>query len=139
MLGWMKTGFMKNAILVRFSAILIIALALSSAISSFLLGKNMLSENIDFMRETISVVDYSLDFDKPLQKQVGQLKKEALAEDTRLTIIDREGNVLADTDVEQVELLENHLDREEVKAALEKGSGYTTRYSEYAEASAVCG
>lgn len=120
---------MRNSILMRFSAILILALAVSSVISSFLLGKNMLNENIDSMMKTISVVDYSLDYENPLQEQLKALHTAALTEDTRLTIIDRTGQVLADSDLGSVNSLENHLERKEVKDALARSSGYATRYS----------
>ncbi len=124
---------MRNTILMRFSAILILALALSSVISSFLLGRNMLNENIDSMMKTVSVVDYSLDYEKPLQEQLRALHTAALTQDTRLTIIDTAGKVLADSDMSSVNSLENHLERKEVKDALEKGSGYATRYSQSME------
>ncbi|MBQ7840939.1 MAG: two-component sensor histidine kinase [Lachnospiraceae bacterium] len=122
---------MRNkSILVRFAVVLGLALALSSVISSYFLGKNMLNENIEFMMKTISVVDYSLDYEKPLQDQVKRLYTDALDGDTRLTIIDTDGNVLADTDLDSVDKLENHLEREEVKEALKDGKGYATRYSQ---------
>lgn len=124
---------MRNSILMRFSAILILALAVSSVISSFLLGKNMLDENIDSMMKTISVVDYSLDYGRPLQEQLIELHTAALTEDTRLTIIDGTGRVLADSDLYSVDSLENHLERKEVKDALENAYGYATRYSQSME------
>lgn len=46
----------------------------------------------------------------------------------RVTWIDQEGNVLCDTESEASEM-ENHLDREEVKAALEYGYGESTHDS----------
>ena len=61
---------------------------------------------------------------------------EALAEqmakaapDKRLTIIDTDGTVLADTD-SNAAALENHADRPEVEQAAATGSGETTRYSD---------
>lgn len=121
---------MRNSILTRFAAILLLALTLSSVISSYFLGRNMLYQSIDSMTKTISVVDYSLDSAKPLQEQLKNLHTAALDDKTRLTIIDRSGQVLADSDLDSVDSLENHLEREEVKNALEKGNGYATRYSQ---------
>lgn len=46
----------------------------------------------------------------------------------RVTFIDSEGNVLADS--EDVEVDENHLNREEVKEAAESGEGYAVRRSD---------
>lgn len=124
---------MKNSILLRFAAILLLALTLSSVISSFLLGKNMLHEKIDSMLETVSAIDYSLQYDSPLQEQLKALHGAALHPDTRLTIIDKDGSVLADSDLDSVDALENHLERKEVKDALREGSGYATRYSQSME------
>lgn len=120
---------MRNAILLRFAAILLLALTLSSVISSFLLGRNMLNEKMASMTETISTIDYALEYETSLQEQVRKLHTSVLEADTRLTIIDREGTVLADSDLDSTDNMENHLERKEVKDALEKGSGYATRYS----------
>lgn len=120
---------MRNAILLRFAAILLLALTLSSVISSFLLGRNMLNEKIASMTETISTIDYALEYETSLQEQVRKLHTSVLEADTRLTIIDREGTVLADSDLDSTDNMENHLERKEVRDALEKGSGYATRYS----------
>ena len=51
----------------------------------------------------------------------------AYTKDTRLTIIDKEGNVLADSDKEGIQ--ENHSGRSEFKEALSDQFGYATRYS----------
>ena len=120
---------MKNSILLRFGGILLFALALSSLISSYVLGKNMLNEKIAFMEKTILVVDYSLDYDAPLQEQVQRMQQSSLQEGTRITVIDPEGTVVADSGLEAVEDLDNHGDRSEVQDALEKGKGHATRYS----------
>lgn len=124
---------MRNSFLPRFAAILLLALALSSVISSFLLGKNMLYEKIASMTETISAIDYALEYGAPLQDQVKKLHTAVLGVDTRLTIIDQNGEVLADSDLDSTDAMENHLERKEVKEALEKGSGYATRYSQSLE------
>lgn len=121
---------MRNSILLRFAAILLLALTLSSVISSFLLGRNMLNEKITSMTETISAIEYALQENAPLQEQVKALHTSVLEPDTRLTIIDREGTVLADSDLDSTDAMENHLERKEVADALEKGSGYATRYSQ---------
>lgn len=124
---------MRNSFLPRFAAILLLALALSSVISSFLLGRNMLNEKIASMTETISAIDYVLDYKEPLQEQVKKLHTAVLGEDTRLTIIGQDGEVLADSDLDSTDAMENHLERKEVKEALETGNGYATRYSQSLE------
>ena len=49
--------------------------------------------------------------------------------DKRITLIDRDGTVIADTSADEKEL-DNHKDREEVKEALKSGSGSSVRYSD---------
>lgn len=52
------------------------------------------------------------------------------ADDLRLTLVDKDGTVLADTDDNTDPLtMENHADREEIKEALASGKGESSRYS----------
>ena len=46
----------------------------------------------------------------------------------RITVIDDSGNVLGDSDSNPAEM-ENHSNRPEVKDAISKGIGHSTRYS----------
>lgn len=57
------------------------------------------------------------------------LKKMALPMSMRITIIEKDGTVIADTGVEDESLLDNHLYRIEVMQAIETGSGQSRRYS----------
>ncbi len=52
----MKKIMIKNPVLVRFGMILVLALAISSIVSSFFLGSRMRQENVEMMEKTISVV-----------------------------------------------------------------------------------
>lgn len=52
-----------------------------------------------------------------------------VSDDLRITWIDREGRVLFDNKTDATSM-ENHLEREEVKQAIEKGYGKSARYSE---------
>ena len=126
----MKKIMIKNPVLVRFGMILVLALAISSIVSSFFLGSRMRQENVEMMEKTISVVEYTLNTDKPLQEQLQKVHASALDANVRVTIIAKDGTVLADSDLKNVDGMENHLDRQEVKEALEKGEGSSTRYSE---------
>ena len=56
------------------------------------------------------------------------LKSIDIADDERITWIDSDGSVKFDTDA-TADKMENHLDREEIKEAIEKGEGETVRYS----------
>ena len=105
---------MKRAILLRFVAILMLALAVSSVFSYYFIGKNMLKSNRESMLNTIHVVDYSLNYDGDLQEQLSRLHEATMDENSRVTIIGEDGTVVADNEIEQVDSLENHLEREEV-------------------------
>ncbi len=57
------------------------------------------------------------------------LKKMALPMNMRISIIKKDGTVIADTGIEDESALDNHLYRIEVMQALETGSGQSSRYS----------
>lgn len=53
---------------------------------------------------------------------------DALASERRITLIQSDGKVLYDTDADSSGM-ENHLDREEIREAIETGTGTSSRYS----------
>lgn len=93
---------MKRAILLRFVAILMLALAVSG-VSYYFIGKNMLKSNRESMLNTIHVVDYSLNYDGDLQEQLSRLHEATMDENSRVTIIGEDGTVVADNEIEQVD------------------------------------
>ena len=84
------------------------------------------------MLNTIHVVDYSLDYKGDIQGELTNIHKLTMDDKTRITIIDMQGTVCADTDATELDRLQNHLEREEIQKALHssKGYGYTSRFSE---------
>lgn len=120
---------MKRAILLRFVAILMLALAVSSVFSYYFIGKNMLKSNRESMLNTIHVVDYSLNYDGDLQEQLSRLHEATMDENSRVTIIGEDGTVVADNEIEQVDSLET-IWRGRGERALRSGSGFATRNSE---------
>ena len=69
-----------------------------------------------------------------------RLHEATMDENSRVTIIGEDGTVVADNEIEQVDSLENHLEREEVKEALRSGSGFATReFGKPGREHAVCG
>lgn len=118
---------MQKAIFKYFALVLVITLLLSSAVSTVILSDRMLDNTKKNMTYAVKLVDYHLDYSQPLDQQVVELNDMAYEDNTRLTIIDKEGNVLADSEKQDIE--ENHFTRSEVKEALENGVGYATRYS----------
>ena len=86
---------MKRAIIVRFVAVLLLALAMSSVVSYYFIGKTMLNQNMSSMRNTIHVVDYALNYDEDMQEQIARLNDTVLDPDSRITIIGADGTVYA--------------------------------------------
>lgn len=121
---------MKKAILVRFSMILFVALAVSSAISYFFMGNKLLVDNEKNLLNIVHMIDYSLEYRGDIQKECMRMQKQLEDVNVRLTIIGTDGTVLADTQAESYMGMENHLEREEIKMALSGKVGYAKRYSE---------
>ncbi|MFD1707632.1 two-component system histidine kinase PnpS [Siminovitchia sediminis] len=87
----------------------------------------------DQLNQTARLILQSLELDglqkgKPLQEIVEELSESG---ETRITVIDDDGTVLADSEDHPAEM-ENHAQRPEVRKILEEGeeSGISTRYSE---------
>lgn len=118
---------MQKAIFKYFTIVLIITLCVSSVVSTVILSDQMLNNTKEQLLYSVKLIDHQLDYQSPLQEQVVQLNGVAYGEDTRLTIIDDSGEVLADSDKSSI--TDNHSSRTEVKEALKDGVGYATRYS----------
>lgn len=121
---------MKRAIFQKFILILSLALILSGSIFSVVISKILLDRTEEDMLYSLRISELSLNYDYSLKKQLEQLEAIKVDEDTRYTLIDKNGTVIADSDVDDVSGMENHLGREEVKEALKKGVGFATRKSE---------
>ncbi|MFW5630709.1 MAG: sensor histidine kinase [Acetivibrio ethanolgignens] len=121
---------MKRAVFLHFVGVLLFALLFSGAISCYVAGQQLLDSSIENMRHTIWTVDDALDYEADLQKQLVRIKTFSNDVNRRLTIINQEGEVCADTDVSHIYELENHGGRTEVEDAWKKGFGYESRYSE---------
>ncbi len=62
--------------------------------------------------------------------RIGELKSIIPQPQTRITLIDKKGNVLYDSFVEEYHQMENHLDRPEIQKALRNQTGSNIRHSE---------
>lgn len=110
-----------------FLTVLLVTLVLSSSVSMVILSSQMLENTKHDMLYAVKLVDYQLDESHDLKALVDALNPLAYNDQTRLTVIDTNGEVLADSGSEEID--ENHKGREEVKQALSEGVGYATRYS----------
>ena len=97
---------MKRAILLRFTAILLLVLAAGGIFTCCCTGRNLLDTNRASLFNTIHVVDYFLDYGGDLQAQLDRLHEAALDGNSRVTIIGTDGTVRADNEVDRVEALE---------------------------------
>lgn len=124
----MKKVIVVNKTIFRyFLTVLLVTLVLSSSVSMVILSNQMLENTKQDMLYAVRLVDYQLDANNDLKAQVDALNPLAYNDQTRLTIIDVNGNVLADSGSDEIE--ENHKGRQEVKEALSEGTGISTRFS----------
>ncbi|MFV0393367.1 MAG: ATP-binding protein [Coprobacillaceae bacterium] len=117
---------MNKSIFRYFCIVLIISLGICSAVSMFILSDQMLSSTKRDMLYSIKLVDYHLQQADDISLEIKELNELTYSNETRLTILDTKGNVIADS---EKEITENHIDREEIQEALENGVGYAVRYS----------
>lgn len=122
-----KVMVVNKTIFRYFLTVLLVTLVLSSTVSMVILSSQMLENTKHDMLYAVKLVDYQLDESHDLKAQVDALNPLAYNDQTRLTVIDTNGEVLADSGSEEID--ENHKGREEVKQALSEGVGYATRYS----------
>lgn len=114
---------MKNVILKKFLAIILLTLGVSGTFSYFLTTKIMTDTARENMELTLQLIDYSLDYTGNLQEQIDVLKEMTLEKESRLTIMNRDGIVEADTGGETPEGLENHFSREKIEPDPEDRTG----------------
>ena len=107
---------MTKSILRYFIVILVVALLSSCVISGTLLSNSILDTTEHDMLYSLKLIDYALDYQQPLDGQIEKLNPLAYSDDTRISVIDLEGNVVADTAKDSIS--ENHLNREEIQEAL---------------------
>lgn len=119
---------MTKSILRYFITVLIISLLTTTFFSAIFMSNSLLNNTKQDMLYSIKLIDYAIDRNIPLDQQIEQLNPLAYTDQTRISIIDTNGKVLADTYSQYVS--ENHSDRKEVQEALKKGVGYATRRSE---------
>lgn len=121
---------MKRAIFQRFIIILSLALFLSGSILSVIINNIITNRTKEDMLYALKLVDHNLDYSKNLSSQVDSLKEIKGHKNTRYTIMDLQGNVLSDNEVEDDSGMANHKNRTEVREAMNKGTGSAKRRSE---------
>lgn len=120
---------MKRAVFTCIAAAVAIALAVSLLVAGYTISNQMLLLQQQTILTQARLCADSLDWEQPLLEQCQEICEDLPAQ-SRITLIDAQGNVLCDTQVEEEESLDNHQSRPEVEEALLSGSGTSLRQSD---------
>ena len=114
---------MKRAIVKRFIVVLIVAMAISSIVISMSYYRLASHRVMEDMKPVLLLLDATIDWESSdLEKQIVEISSQ-MNNDYRITIIDNDGSVLADSETGNPETMENHKNRKEVKNWLSDGGG----------------
>ena len=100
---------MRKAILIRFLLIIVLALVICCSVTGYFISKSMLDTTVQDMYQTLHVLEHSLNYDENLQENLLTITNDVFTEEMRVTIVNAEGIVVADSSVEDIKSLENHL------------------------------
>ena len=100
----------------------------SGAIFAALFSRRNYNNDVEDIFNELVMIDSLININEDVYAKLDELQQIKLKDNCRLTIIQEDGTVLLDTKVNSQ--LENHLDREEVKEAIESGKGSAMRYSD---------
>ena len=118
---------MKRAIVKRFIVVLIVAMAISSIVISMSYYRLASHRVMEDMKPVLLLLDATIDWESSdLEKQIVEISSQ-MNNDYRITIIDNDGSVLADSETGNPETMENHKNRKEVKEAFQNGFGTKVR------------
>ncbi len=118
---------MKKTIFRNINVLIVTALLICSVVSTYIFSRLTFNNNVNNMLYSLQLVDYSIDYSQNLREQIDLVNEKTLGDDSRMTVITLDGKVIADSAVD--DLQENHLDRKEVKDAINEGVGKEVRYS----------
>ncbi len=121
---------MQKTILRKFIKVLVLALLLNSAIFYIACSTVLQKKFTENMLYTLKTIDSFLDFSKDLGSQIEKMDGVFEENNSRITVISRDGTVLLDTAGQNGESMDNHLERPEIQAALIDGSGSAERRSQ---------
>lgn len=117
-----------------------LALIISSGIFGITTSSIIRKKTHEDMVNNLLIVDYVLDYNGNLIEQLNNIKStlnNSLSQEYRYTIMDTEGNVVADSSVSNVDSMEDHNVREEFKEAYSNGVGYAIRKSDTLQESMI--
>ena len=121
---------MKKVIFKNFIIILILALLLSGSIFSVIISNVLLKNTRQNMLNILHIMDQTFDYEVDLKPQIDNLTIVYEGNKARLTIMDINGGIMADSGVSDHMDMDNHIDREEIQEALGEGNGWARRKSD---------
>lgn len=121
---------MRRAIFAKFLQVILVVLLLSTFIFYIASSSALLKNSRKDMLYTLGAIDKVIDYNGDLSGEVEKLKAVLDDKQSRFTVIQMDGVVVADTGDVPVASLDNHSEREEVKEAKQGGEGYSRRYSD---------
>lgn len=118
-------AIMKRKLLISYIIIIIVCIFIGNFISFSLMQNNYLSTIEKRLIEEAEMISYIIKD----QEDIDAFVKEQAHLEPRITVINQEGNVIADSK-SNIKNMDNHNNREEVKAAKSTGFGKAIRYSD---------
>jgi len=119
---------------INFLLIFIATLLTSGLVSYFTLKEAELKQFENHLKNTLNIVEIELEHIDDFEKFANSFYEKSfilkrISFHNRITIIDKNGNVVADSDLKAKDM-ENHLDRKEIIEADSKDYGVSLRFSE---------
>lgn len=120
---------MRKAVFNGFIKIILVCVLICSLLFTYIFTQYMRVQIKNDLEYSLVFIDYTIDFEQNIKEQIENINELIPDKHTRITIIRKDGTVLADTGAE-IDLQDNHLNRTEVKEALYGNIGSAIRYSD---------
>ncbi|HCJ15445.1 MAG TPA: hypothetical protein DHV77_10255, partial [Erysipelotrichaceae bacterium] len=120
---------MTRYIIKHFIIVLLISLVITSSITFVLFSFKQVDNTKERLIYDVQLIDYALNNKKDFNKQIDKLSPLSSIDNSRISVIDKQGKVIADT--YGIHQGKDHLNREEVKEALKSKdhTGFAIRNS----------
>ena len=107
---------MKRAIVKRFIVVLIVAMAISSIVISMSYYRLASHRVMEDMKPVLLLLDATIDWESSdLEKQIVEISKQ-MNDDYRITLIDQDGSVLADSETGNPETMQHIVHQRSIRS-----------------------
>ncbi len=120
---------MTKAVYMRFIAVIIAVVAVYTAVFIYFYTDFNADNTKKDMISALRVIEQSVNYNENIAEQINLFKDIYDRENMRITVIDRKGNVIADTEGNASEM-DNHMERPEITKALKSNQGMDIRLSD---------